>query len=107
MPINNDNYPPLPGRPDHADFWRLAEIFRRLDDRADTGQEPFRDIVPTIIDRNVLRYAARQRALRCMPLLVFYGFERGTAEATLPVLASAWVDAAIMMAVFERERPRT
>jgi hypothetical protein len=47
---------------------------------------------------------ARQR---CTPLLTLYGLKRGTAEAMLPILATSWVDGAVMLAVFERERPRT
>lgn len=102
-------------RPEHSDFARLSEILCRLDDRV--GQdgevlaEPFKQEVEKVIDRDVLAYVARERAYRVVMLMRAKrvappGLGLEATARLMDFMATAWIDAAVMMATFERERPK-
>lgn len=106
-------------RPEHPDMERLGEILRRFDDKWPTPEnpvfdEPFKAEVATVIDRATLTYVARERAYRVIMLMeAMGGMPRGFGPGELRVksmcmdfLAGCWIDAAVMMATFERERPK-
>lgn len=51
-------------RPDHPDFWLLAQCVQDNDAQADSQTVPFEDILARVVDPNSLTYMAKQRALR-------------------------------------------
>ena len=52
----------FPGRPDHADFWRLSESVLKQDGKMQEGQESFETVMSKIVDIDSICYMAEQRA---------------------------------------------
>lgn len=80
-------------RPDHPDFWLMAEVVQDLDAAADDGL-PFERIVSDL-DMASVSYMATQRVLRAQTLL------KGSARhAMLPL----WFEAFVMGVMYQRRK---
>lgn len=78
-------------RPEHADFWLIAEVVQDLDDAADdVGLNRTVDV-----DGDSLVYAAWQRALRMRSIVT---------EKEEHKLAAAWIDGFATGLNFQRRR---
>lgn len=53
--------PRFPDRPQHPDFWRLADVTTRLDGGATEGGKTIEQVAEGVIDLESLSYAATQR----------------------------------------------
>ena len=82
----------FPGRPDHNDFWLMAECVQDLDAAADDGIAMERIIGK--IDMDSLLYMATQRAMR----------GRGLHPET--AMAASWVDGFTAGINFQKRRAR-
>lgn len=91
----------FPNRPDHADFWLLAEIVQDFDSAADDGTK-FDRLVAPIVDIPSLTYVAEQRALRMQmadnPLIV------QSAQTRMIKLQAAWIDGFVAGASFHKRK---
>lgn len=96
---------PPASRPEGEEFWRLSEILLRLDAAAETGgAAAFEAAIVAIVPIDVLTYVAQQRALRADLILRQRGLRID--KAVFDAIAAAWIDGAIMMATYEREREK-
>lgn len=80
--------PNFPDRPDHPDFWLMAEVVQDLDNAADDGLSA--DRIVADLDMTSVAYMAEQRALR--------------AQAGGMVPAALWFDAFVMGVMFQRRK---
>lgn len=55
------NDPRFPDRPQHPDYWRLAQTAQMLDGRAVEGGEPTSVTVGDFVDMESLQYTCEQR----------------------------------------------
>lgn len=84
----------FPNRPEHADFWLMAEVVQDLDSAADDGTN-FERLVAPIVDPASLAYMASQRGLRAYTMLSGGGQVR---------LSAAWLDGFIAGAMYQKRK---
>jgi hypothetical protein len=84
----------FPGRPDHPDFWLLAQAVLDGDAAADSGQD-VAGIIGRQLDPESAFYMAMQRAARMTPR------SRGPAAATL---AATWIDGLMAGIAFQHAK---
>lgn len=78
--------PKFPNRPQHPDFWALAQAVQSLDGYADSGMS-FEEVVATAkLDYDSLYYMAQQRSLRAEKL-----FTHSPAPLSAKLTAQ-WID---------------
>ena len=53
-------------RPDHPDFWKLAELVNQLDNATENEGRKFEEIVAEAIDPRSLSYVAMQRSMKVL-----------------------------------------
>jgi hypothetical protein len=100
MSDDKSKFPPLIGRPDHRDFWRIAAIVRAMDAESDNAgtrearNASFLAAVSKVADRASLLYIAEQRALRARP---------GTKPE--PLWMALWVEGFLSGAAFKSPAP--
>ncbi len=85
--------PDFPNRPDHPDFWLMAEIVQDLDAAADDGLSMQRIIGP--VDAKSLAYMAGQRGLRAKGLIAF---------DPRAALGAAWLDGFMAGVNFQKRK---
>jgi hypothetical protein len=86
----------FPNRPQHPDYWRLADVLNYLDGETTEGGKGLPEIVEGVIDLNSLTYAAGMRSLKARQLL---DLPRGSEAA----LASMFVNGFLAGIRFEKE----
>lgn len=86
----------FPGRPDHPDFWLLAQIIQDADAVADNATQPFEDQTGAVVDPESLRYMAMQRAMRGEMFIESLRWVRNLTKQQRDMLtlwvASTWMD---------------
>lgn len=85
----------FPKRPDHPDFWLLAEVVQDADAVRDNKTQPFEDQTGAMVDLESLRYMAEQRALRGQTLIQQLRFLRNLTRQQQDML-TMWVSATWM-----------
>lgn len=89
-------------RPDHPDFWRLAELVSQLDEQSEKGERQFGEVVAEVVDPPSLGYVALQRAMRILGITTQGQLNRQIAQATQ--LAAAYHEAFVVGCRFEVKR---
>jgi hypothetical protein len=83
----------FPNRPDHPDFWLMAECVQDVDAAADDGIAMERIIGK--VDMNSLAYMASQRALR---------LGRGVDPRVTAAIGAGWLDGFMAGVNFQKRR---
>lgn len=91
--------PRFPNRPDHPDFWIMAEAVQDFDSAADDGTAMPR-IVESMVDLDSLLYMAEQRALRAAKMV--NPFMARTPDTERIKLQSMWIDAFMAGALYQK-----
>lgn len=86
--------PKFPGRPDHADFWLMAEVVQDLDTASDDGTS-FARLVGPLVDPQSIAYMAQQRGLRAYTML------KGGGETRM---AATWLDGFIAGMLYQKRK---
>ena len=81
-------------RPDHDDFWLMAEVVQDMDAAADEGN--FDRIIRPVVDMESLAYVAEQRAMRVVGPLA--------SQEVYVKLQAAWLDAFIAGALYQKRK---
>jgi len=89
-------------RPDHPDFWRLAELVNRLDEQSESKEREFGAVVAEVVDPKSLGYVALQRAMRILGITTQSQLNRQIEQATQ--LAAAYHEAFVVGCRFEAKR---
>lgn len=89
------NDPRFPDRPQHPDYWRIAEVALQQDGKAEEGGQSVEQIVQGLVDPKSVTYAATQRARIMIQ-------KTGLPETLEPLLAAVWMDAFTVGARFEQ-----
>jgi hypothetical protein len=79
----------FPGRPDHPDFWLIAQALLDQDAQADVGR-PVDEMLSLMIDSASASYAAFQRGMRAAR--EWRHLPRSLAREAVPVLGGVWLD---------------
>jgi len=87
----------FPNRPDHPDFWLMAECVQDVDTAADDGLAMERIIGK--VDMKSLAYMASQRALRMKVAQSPVGFPMQTAA-----IGAGWIDGFMAGVNFQKRR---
>lgn len=61
--------PRFPNRPQHPDFWRIADVLNQLDGESLEGGKDLPEIVVGMVDLESLIYSASNRAIKQIELL--------------------------------------
>lgn len=91
----------VPGRPQHPDFMKLADIVLALDARSLEDHETMEQLSAGVIDLESLVYMASQR---CQRQLAHIGI---TDVRVLSAMGAAFLSAFITGALYERKYPPT
>lgn len=101
--------PRFPDRPQHPDFWRIAEVSLRKDGASKEGHQTIEEIIASLVDLKSLDYAA---LVRMHKALVETGFldqlkqcpnDLGKQyELLMSILAGAWTDAFTTGVLFQQ-----
>lgn len=83
----------FPNRPDHPDFWLIAEVIQDLDSAAEDGLSV--DRIVADLDVASVMYAASQRGLRAYHLPV---------DGWTTKLSTTWFEAFIMGVMYQRRK---
>lgn len=94
----------FPNRPDHPDFWLLAEIVQDFDSAADDGTQ-FDRLVKPIVDVESLTYVAEQRVLR-MQMAINPLIAQSPAAQSAKI-GGAWIDGFVAGALFQKRRMKS
>lgn len=85
----------FPGRPDHPDFWLLAEVVTNQDNKSENVSTK-EEQLGQVADPDSLLYVAQQRALRAL------GPKASTGQ--LARMAAVWLDAFMAGAAFQAKK---
>lgn len=83
----------FPNRPDHPDFWLMAEVVQDLDAAADDGMSA--DRIVSDLDMASVAYMASQRGLRAYQLPI---------DGWTTKLSAAWLEAFVMGVMYQRRK---
>lgn len=93
-----------PHRPNHPDFWRLANLVLQADGRAEEDPARAEKMVADIVDPDTLSYMALQRAMRLVGAETREQVDANKHEVMR--LAAIYFDAFILGARFEASKKK-
>lgn len=107
----NELFPGPDSRPDHPDFWKLAEIILALDasiDKEATDEERekawHKGVSGSFTDMESLAYMATQRAMRVLGIST--SGQLRALRGPLTSLSAMWMEGYVVGSKFEQKRTR-
>ena len=90
-------------RPEHEDFWKLAQIIQTLDGSSEMLGSDVEKFMKEQVDKDSLSYLAVQRALRAINMIE-KEINKGTPnnEAVYMMVSAAWVEGFYVGLLYER-----
>jgi hypothetical protein len=86
----NDTFGPFPGRPNHPDFAKLANVVLKQDGKTEDADFDFATYIRDFIDADSITHMAQQRASKMM---MRNGMNPGLNARVLAMVCAAYMDA--------------